>query len=124
MTHLNMIPYWNVSEVSNADNVLIAVGFYIGERKKYDGALPFVVVAAITVLAMIISEVNYVILCVQWKGKVQKEHQGFWCPKYTCPHACLRWPHSNICLFILFNTWLKIGQFWAHGAAVQSQNQV
>ena len=67
MTHMNMIPYWNVSD---ADNVLIAVGFYIGERKKYDGALPFIVVAAITVLAMIISEVNFVILCVQWKGKV------------------------------------------------------
>ena len=70
MTHMNMIPFWNISEVSNADNVLIAVGFYIGERKKYDGALPFVVVAAITVLAMIISEVNFVILCVQWMGKV------------------------------------------------------
>ena len=68
--HLIMIPYWNVFDVSNADNVLIAVGFYIGERKKYDGALPFVVVAAITVLAMIISEVNFVIVCVQWKGKV------------------------------------------------------
>ena len=70
MTLMNMIPYWNVSEVSNADNVLIAVGFYIGERKKYDGALPFIVVAAITVLAMIISEVNFVILCVQWKVDV------------------------------------------------------
>ena len=68
MTHMNMIPYL---KVSNADNVLIAVGFYIGENKKYDGALPFVVVAAITVLAMVISEVNFVILCVQWKRKVQ-----------------------------------------------------
>ena len=93
MTHMNMIHYW---KVFNADNVLIAVGFYIGENKKYDGALPFVVVAAITVLAMIISEVNFVILCVQWKGGVQKKHLGFWCPKYTCPHACLRWPHSIV----------------------------
>ena len=59
MTHMNMIHYW---KVFNADNVLIAVGFYIGENKKYDGALPFVVVAAITVLAMVISEVNFVIL--------------------------------------------------------------
>ena len=80
MTHMNMIPNW---KVFNADNVLIAVGFYIGENKKYDGALPFVVVAAITVLAMIISEVNFVILCVQWKGEVQKKHLGFWCPKYS-----------------------------------------
>ena len=99
--HLIMIPYWNVFDVSNADNVLIAVGFYIGERKKYDGALPFVVVAAITVLAMIFSEVNFVILCVQWKGEVQKKHLGFWCPKYTFPHGCLRGLSSNIFLFSL-----------------------
>ena len=72
MTHMNMIPYRNVSEVSTADNVLIAVGFYIGERRKYDGALPFVVVAAITVLAMVISEVNFVILCVQCKGRFKR----------------------------------------------------
>ena len=69
MTHMNMIPFWNISEVSNADNVLIAVGFYIGERKKYDGALPFVVVAAITVLAMIISEVSFVILFFNGRGR-------------------------------------------------------
>ena len=45
----------------NADNVLIAVGFYIGEKKKYDGALPFVIVAAITVFAMLFSEVILIV---------------------------------------------------------------
>ena len=37
---------------------MIAVGFYIGVTLKYEGALPFIIVAAITVLAMIVSEVT------------------------------------------------------------------
>ena len=45
------------NDIITADNVLIAVGFYIGEKKKYDGALPFVIVAALTVFAMVFSEV-------------------------------------------------------------------
>ena len=39
------------------ESVLIAVGFYIGVTREYRGALPFIIVAAITVLAMIVSEV-------------------------------------------------------------------
>ena len=40
-----------------SESVLIAVGFYIGVTREYRGALPFIIVAAITVLAMIVSEV-------------------------------------------------------------------
>ena len=39
------------------ESVLIAVGFYIGVTLEYGGALPFIIVAVITVLAMIVSEV-------------------------------------------------------------------
>ena len=91
MTDVNMIPYWNASEVSNADNVLIAVGFYIGERRKYDGALPFVVVAAITVLAMIISEVNLVILFLHGRGRFKRNIWVFGVQGTLAPHACLKW---------------------------------
>ena len=54
----------NFGKNSNAENVLIAVGFYIGEEKKYDGALPFVIVAAVAALAMIFSEVIFVFVFV------------------------------------------------------------
>ena len=40
------------------ESVLIAVGFYIGVNLEYGGALPFIIVAGITVLAMITSEVG------------------------------------------------------------------
>ena len=40
------------------ESVLIAVGFYIGVTLEYGGALPFIIVAVITVLAMIVSEVE------------------------------------------------------------------
>ena len=65
----------NLEQNFNADNVLIAVGFYIGEEKKYNGALPFVIVAAITVLAMIFSEVIFVFVCFSCPEPAQS-HPG------------------------------------------------
>ena len=42
------------------ESVLIAVGFYIGVPLEYSGALPFIIVAVVTVLSMVVSEVKIV----------------------------------------------------------------
>ena len=42
------------------ESVLIAVGFYIGVPLEYGGALPFIIVAVVTVLSMVVSEVESV----------------------------------------------------------------
>ena len=42
------------------ESVLIAVGFYIGVPLEYSGALPFIIVAIVTVLSMVVSEVEIV----------------------------------------------------------------
>ena len=44
-----------------SESVLIAVGFYIGESQDIQGALPFFIVAIVTVLAMVASEVKKVL---------------------------------------------------------------
>ena len=39
------------------DNVLVAVAYYIGEEKEYDGVLPFIILASTTMASMLFSEV-------------------------------------------------------------------
>ena len=44
-------------DIVNVDNVLVAVGYYIGSEREYDGEFPFTVLGYLCAVAMISSEI-------------------------------------------------------------------
>ena len=60
----NISDVWKIKKSSNisndkfSDNILVMIGFYAGEEKKYNGNLPFSLLGAIAAFVMILSEVS------------------------------------------------------------------
>ena len=53
------------------DNVLVAVAYYIGYEKKFNGAFPFIILAFLTTIFMISSEI--IAITMKKKGKKPKK---------------------------------------------------